>query len=321
MFKITMVAMLAAGSALGAPEPKGALYREYLSFLGEVQRAVRPPVSGALRALERLEEDADSRRISETARKSLAVSAMKPGNGASEEAQELLQEVSSEISRLAAELPDSGRLRSETARLLTVVENWAATPAVARIKAVRQVAPRPGPAPGGALPPTEDNIEGPFYRPNAPFTDDLREGFKGEALVVSGRVMGPSGAPIVEAVVDMWQADSEGNYDISDPADRNNPAIPLRLRGRLRADRNGEFSFKTIVPGAYAIGGGRFRPKHLHWKVSAPDFRALTTQMYFEGDIYNAVDPWWKPSLTVPLVTSGGEKTARFDIVLPRQRN
>ena len=59
--------------------------------------------------------------------------------------------------------------------------------------------------------PTENNIEGPYYRPGSPAwkTPDAA----GEKLAVSDRVMDQDCNPIPGAVLDFWQADANGNYD------------------------------------------------------------------------------------------------------------
>lgn len=127
---------------------------------------------------------------------------------------------------------------------------------------------------------TPSNIEGPYWRANAPFLTNLRAGVAGgEPLVVSGLVLSAKGcAPVAGAVLDVWQADHEGYYDL----DRDDSDSQY-LRGRVRAGQDGSYRFETIKPAPYGIAG-RLRPAHIHFKVSAPGFRSLTTQLYFDGD-------------------------------------
>src|SRR5262245_44718247 len=67
-------------------------------------------------------------------------------------------------------------------------------------------------------PATEDNIEGPFYRPGAPFRTKLYdEGEKGDVLVISGTVVARNGRPLADALVEVWQASAAGRYDNDDP--------------------------------------------------------------------------------------------------------
>jgi protocatechuate 3,4-dioxygenase beta subunit len=156
---------------------------------------------------------------------------------------------------------------------------------------------------------TNANIEGPYYRDGAPLRSDLTDGkAKGTKITVRGKVLGPDcRAPAAGALLDVWQADSEGRYD-NDGHTRDTSMV---LRGKLRANEAGEYAFTTIIPGRY-LNGSQYRPAHIHVKVSAPGRRALTTQLYFDGDPYNEVDPFIRPGLTMKVAS--GE--ARFDFVL-----
>ena len=133
------------------------------------------------------------------------------------------------------------------------------------------------------LSPTEANIEGPFYRKDAPFRSTLAEGLLGKRLRVFGRVLSPDGTPLREAVVDVWHASPDGEYD--------NKSENFRLRGRIRSDKNGVYSYETIMPGQYDLGESK-RPAHIHYKVSAESHRSLTTQLYFQGDPWLDRDPF-----------------------------
>ena len=226
-----------------------------------------------------------------------------------EEAAEFLKGLSPEVDRLAKESSSAEEFASRLAGISSHVNAWANPSASAAPARAR-------------LAPTEDSIEGPFYRPNAPISNQVAPGgASGARVVISGQVLDTDGAPLVGALVDVWQADADGAYDIADPKDRNNPAIPYRFRARMRADASGRYSFGSIMPGQYEIGEGRWRPKHIHLKVSAPGTKPLTTQLYFEGDKYNAVDPWWKAATTIAAVSDGTTTGLKgtFDIVLAKK--
>ncbi len=160
-------------------------------------------------------------------------------------------------------------------------------------------------------PVTPENIEGPFWKPDAPVRKGgkLRlEGEEGKILVVHGTIEGyPSCKSLPGAVVDVWQADHEGEYD-----NRG-----FDLRGKFRADGKGWYEYETILPGRYEIGRNRFRPAHIHYKVTHPGHAPLTTQLYFEGDPHLRNDPWAKKALTKRLErTKTGRVRCRFDIRL-----
>jgi len=162
---------------------------------------------------------------------------------------------------------------------------------------------------------TADNIEGPYYRPGAPLRSDLTEpGMLGVPIVIRGTVSTPDCQPIDGAELDVWQADADGGYDNDGVDDPPNDAFVLR--GRMVTDAEGRFELHSIIPGHY-LNGAQFRPAHIHVSVRAPGFASLTTQLYFEGDPYNEIDPFIIESLIMPLTDEAGGKAARFDFVLP----
>ncbi|MBK7401507.1 MAG: hypothetical protein IPJ34_35955 [Myxococcales bacterium] len=162
---------------------------------------------------------------------------------------------------------------------------------------------------------TDDNILGPYYRDGAPLRSDLVDPptLPGTRFALSGRVLGPDcKTPLVGATVDVWQADAAGAYDdgIFPP-----PADLFRLRGRVIVDASGRYSFKTLIPGHY-LNGAQYRPAHVHVKITAAGHRELVTQLYFEGDPYNEIDPYIKPRLVMKPVDDGTGKKATYDFVL-----
>ncbi len=101
---------------------------------------------------------------------------------------------------------------------------------------------------GGA---TENTVLGPFYVHGAPEIrngDDMATGWKGEPTYVSGKVVSTEGKPIPGALLDMWQSNTEGWYDVqlADAGGR-------QLRAKLHADEQGRFRFRTIKPTAYPV--------------------------------------------------------------------
>jgi hypothetical protein len=156
---------------------------------------------------------------------------------------------------------------------------------------------------------TDDNIEGPFYRADAPEKTTLVTlGMVGWRLDLSGRVLGETCQPLADAVLDVWQADAYGSYDLQG----------YELRGKFRTDQQGQFVIPTIIPARY-LNGPTYRPRHIHFKVNAPGHTLLTTQLYFYGDPYNDSDPWYLPSLRMGLARSmDGTYQGSFDFVLAR---
>jgi protocatechuate 3,4-dioxygenase beta subunit len=155
---------------------------------------------------------------------------------------------------------------------------------------------------------TADNIEGPFFTEDAPSRAVLAgPNTKGKALAVTGRVLDTDCKPIAKAVLEVWQADHNGAYDNSG----------FRFRGTMTANAKGAYELQSIVPGRY-LNGRQYRPAHIHVKVHASGFRSLTTQLYFEGDPYNDVDPFIDTSLIMKLTKRDRGVAASFDFVLDR---
>ncbi|MEQ9318046.1 MAG: hypothetical protein RIF41_02765 [Polyangiaceae bacterium] len=162
---------------------------------------------------------------------------------------------------------------------------------------------------------TADNLLGPYYRPGAPFRDDLTElGMAGTRITIRGRVLGPDCELLEGAVLDFWQADDDGGYDNDGVADP--PPDVYVLRGKVAADGDGIYAIRSIVPGHY-LNGAQYRPAHVHVTVSAEGYAPLTTQLYFDGDPYNEIDPFIIESLIMtPNTNASGELEAWFDFVL-----
>jgi hydroxyquinol 1,2-dioxygenase len=144
---------------------------------------------------------------------------------------------------------------------------------------------------------TEWSLLGPFYRTGAhdlPLGASIAQEPSGELLMLSGRVLAVDGTPLVGALLDVWQSDADGFYDL-----QKMDGSRMDLRGRFRTNENGEYFFRTIKPLYYPIpadgpvgkmlhAAGRhpFRPAHIHFQISAPGFKSLTTELYLGGDPY-----------------------------------
>jgi protocatechuate 3,4-dioxygenase beta subunit len=154
---------------------------------------------------------------------------------------------------------------------------------------------------------TEDNQEGPYYKAGAPKRWALVDkGMPGTPFELTGRVFNTKGAPLAGAEVDVWQANDSGDYDNSG----------FTLRGIVIADENGVYKLQTILPKHYKTGPNSYRPAHIHFKLRAPGCKELTTQLYFKGDRYNAVDTSVRPSLVLRPKDLGKGQSANYQFVL-----
>lgn len=145
--------------------------------------------------------------------------------------------------------------------------------------------------PAGA---TASTVFGPFFVEGSPeikLGEDLSNGAPGQPCLVTGRVLDLQGNPIPGALVETWQADEDGFYDVQ--KDLDGP----QNRGHLTTDAEGNYSFWAVRPVAYPIpddgpvgellragGRGPMRPAHIHFMVTAPGFSRLITHVFAAGD-------------------------------------
>jgi hydroxyquinol 1,2-dioxygenase len=141
---------------------------------------------------------------------------------------------------------------------------------------------------------TEATVLGPFFVEGAPEVElggDIAFGAAGEPCWVEGSVRDTDGRPLPGAVLEIWECDEDGFYDVQYDGERT------AARGRLRADEQGEFRFWALTPVPYPIPHdgpvGRLlaaaerspmRAPHLHFLVSAGGCRTLITHIFVEGE-------------------------------------
>ncbi|MEV0186221.1 maleylacetate reductase and hydroxyquinol 1,2-dioxygenase domain-containing protein [Streptomyces sp. NPDC050625] len=144
---------------------------------------------------------------------------------------------------------------------------------------------------------TPSAVLGPFYLegpPELPQGADITGGFEGTPLYVDVRVTDTEDRPLADAVVDVWQSNEDGYYDVQLP-ELDGPV----LRGRLRTDAEGRLRFWSILPSEYplpmdgtvgemltATGRHPYRAPHLHFMIAAPGVRRLITQLFVDGGRY-----------------------------------
>ena len=129
------------------------------------------------------------------------------------------------------------------------------------------------------------------YAPREIFTRDLTaQGAAGERVVITGRVLDGEGAPVPDAMLEIWQADSEGRY--AHPADtRGAGSNAFRGFGRSDTDNDGTFHFVTIKPGRVPGPNGQLQAPHIAINVFARGMpKQLVTRLYFAGDPANVAD-------------------------------
>ncbi len=177
---------------------------------------------------------------------------------------------------------------------------------------------------------TESTVFGPFHVENAPQVPnggDVAQGADGQPCMVRGRVLSQDHKPLAGAMIEVWQADAQGKYDV-----QYENLAHSRARGVLQADAQGRFEFSTIVAEAYPIPTDGpvgdllratrrhpWRPAHLHFMVTAPGHQTLITHVFRDGDPYLDSDAVFgvRQSLVAPWVQQvDGLYTMDFDFVL-----
>jgi protocatechuate 3,4-dioxygenase beta subunit len=151
--------------------------------------------------------------------------------------------------------------------------------------------------------PTDDHVEGPFYRPGAPESTDLYpKDSKGPILHFRGRVTDTNLVPLPGIHVEIWHADDAGRYDNDNPASLPPPTF-FQCRGRLTTASDGTFKVRTVVPGNYRVDpeSDWVRVKHLHFKVYGLGFVPLTTEIELLPDRYAPTDQLFDPKLAAQL--------------------
>ncbi len=149
---------------------------------------------------------------------------------------------------------------------------------------------------------TESTVLGPFYvknPPALPHGHDIARGTTGVPLFIEGTVSSSDGVPIRGALVDIWQSDSEGFYDVQRPE-----CFEPTLRGRFTTSASGRFFLWSVMPCSYPIptdgpvgellaatARPPYRPAHVHFMISADDHQQLITHIFVDDDRYLDSDP------------------------------
>ena len=138
---------------------------------------------------------------------------------------------------------------------------------------------------------------GPFWRLNSPVTENggsiVRSPTPGPVLFAECTVVDSKGAPVTDAIVDVWQSSTEGLYENQDPNQAD-----MNLRGQFRTDGKGKFAFRSIVPAGYPIPidgpvgdfiravkrPHNYRPAHIHFLIYKPGLKTMISQIYVNDD-------------------------------------
>jgi protocatechuate 3,4-dioxygenase beta subunit len=146
---------------------------------------------------------------------------------------------------------------------------------------------------------TPSDDEGTYFLEGAPRRDSIApEDAPGDPLIISGFIYirrNSTCTPLANAVIDVWQADSTGDYDTSSD---------FLYRGKLESDKEGRYTITTIIPGASGDD-----PPAIYIRITHSDAAPLITRLF--------LDDGSDPSRTLVLSETNSGYTSRYDFVLP----
>ncbi|HEV2238598.1 MAG TPA: protocatechuate 3,4-dioxygenase subunit alpha [Ktedonobacterales bacterium] len=188
------------------------------------------------------------------------------------------------------------------------------------------------------LPLTPSQTVGPFFARALLRVDTERHILttpetRGERIRIEGRVLDGDGAPVPDALVEIWQANADGRYN--HPADTRPARLDPSFLGFGRSGSQDDvYWFETIKPGPVPFAGRQTQSPHIVVTVFARGLlNHVVTRLYFADEPANASDPILRrvpaerrSTLLARRVASGESGAAgeladsmpvyRFDIVL-----
>lgn len=178
---------------------------------------------------------------------------------------------------------------------------------------------------------TPSQTVGPFFHPGMlrdgiPAHQIARPDTPGQHIRVEGMVFDGAGDPVPDAMIEIWQANSQGRYH--HPADQRGRALDAGFIGfgRVGTDADGRYGYTTVKPGPVPFDTDTFQAPHICLTIFARGLlQHLLTRMYFDDEPATEHDPVLSlvpPERRVTLLAiraaedSDGRATYQFDIVL-----
>ena len=173
---------------------------------------------------------------------------------------------------------------------------------------------------------TPSQTIGPFFRialVEAAGANLVRAGTRGDRITIDGRIIDGDGAPVTDAMIEIWQANVDGKYD--HPEDDQEKLVDPAFHGygRTCTDGDGTFRFETIKPGPVSGGDGKLQAPHINVSIFARGLlKRLVTRIYFPDEPLNASDallnsaPSQRRSTMIATWADTAHRTIRFDIIL-----
>ena len=183
---------------------------------------------------------------------------------------------------------------------------------------------------------TQSSLLGPFFREGAAelaLGESIISNPSVPEIVLYGQVTDNDGTPLPNALVQVWQTDEHGLYDVQAHEDAH-----MDMRGNFRTDAAGHYHFRTVRPLGYSIpmdgpvgrlvaqqGRHGMRPSHIHILITADGHRELVTALYFGDDDNIASDTVFGVSNSLVVQSKAdpespipGLRAVRYDFRMPR---
>lgn len=153
-----------------------------------------------------------------------------------------------------------------------------------------------------------------------------RGAIAGDVIEIVGTVLDGAGAPIPDAMVEIWQANAGGRY-AAPQDDRVDLALDKDFIGFGRSSTavDGTYRFRTIRPGRVPGPGNTLQAAHIAVSVLGRGLlKRLATRLYFPDAPENEYDPILalvpEARRSTLIARADGQNTYRFDIVLQGER-
>lgn len=133
---------------------------------------------------------------------------------------------------------------------------------------------------------TPSQTMGPFFLIGlaAGVRADLSAGADGERIEIRGQVFDGAGEPVIDAVIETWQACAHGHYPHPEDPGAHQACAGFDGFGRVVTDEHGRFALVTVKPGRVADLAGGLQAPHLGVNVLMRGLlKQAGTRLYF-GD-------------------------------------
>jgi protocatechuate 3,4-dioxygenase alpha subunit len=161
----------------------------------------------------------------------------------------------------------------------------------------------------------------PYGRPGIADSRIVNETVPGERIIVTGRVIDGAGEPVIDSLVEVWQADAEGRY--AHPADGR--GAHFHGFGRTGTDETGTFRIETVKPGRVVGSDAKPQAPHLNVTVFARGMpNHAYTRIYFSDEsaanetdmVLGLVDAGRRGTLIADREETPGGPVYHFDVNL-----